>query len=324
MIEIAEMVPPTTSGLWTLVKQAGVDIAVGGLPTPADLDGGAPWDYEPLRRMKQRYEDGGFQLAVIEARPPLNSAKRGLPGRDEEIDHGLHAAGEHGQARHPGLVLRVDDRLQLAAHRDRPTPSRGGSLVTSFDHEQLRDAPPTELGPIGEDELWRQSRILPAPRGAGRRARRREAGDASRRSAAVADPGRRPHHAQHRELSAPARPGAQPGQRHHAVPGQLHADDDDLPGVIREFGRQGKIFFVHFRDVRGTPERVRGDLARRRPDRLLACMQAYRDIGFDGVLRPDHVPTVEGDSNADAGYSSFGRLYAIGYIRGLQRAVYAG
>jgi mannonate dehydratase len=52
-------------------------------------------------------------------------------------------------------------------------------------------------------------------------------------------------------------------------------------------------------------------------------MQAYKDINFEGVLRPDHVPTVEGDSNENAGYSSFGRLYAIGYIRGLRQAVYA-
>ena len=53
------------------------------------------------------------------------------------------------------------------------------------------------------------------------------------------------------------------------------------------------------------------------------AMQAYKDINFEGVLRPDHVPTVEGDSNDNAGYSSFGRLYAIGYIRGLRQAVYA-
>jgi len=49
---------------------------------------------------------------------------------------------------------------------------------------------------------------------------------------------------------------------------------------------------------------------------------ALIDIDFDGVLRPDHVPTVEGDSNENAGYSAFGRLYAIGYIRGLHEAVY--
>jgi mannonate dehydratase len=56
---------------------------------------------------------------------------------------------------------------------------------------------------------------------------------------------------------------------------------------------------------------------------MLACLKAYKDIGFEGVLRPDHVPTVEGDNNENAGYSSFGRLYAIGYIRGLRQAVYA-
>ena len=98
---------------------------------------------------------------------------------------------------------------------------------------------------------------------------------------------------------------------------------DDLPGVIRKFGQQKKIFFVHFRDVRGTPEKFEETWHDAGKTDMLACMRAYRDIGFDGVLRPDHVPTVEGDSNAHAGYSSFGRLYAIGYIRGLREAVYA-
>jgi mannonate dehydratase len=32
---------------------------------------------------------------------------------------------------------------------------------------------------------------------------------------------------------------------------------------------------------------------------------------------------MEGDSNEHAGYSSIGRLFAIGYLKGLQQAVYA-
>ncbi len=95
---------------------------------------------------------------------------------------------------------------------------------------------------------------------------------------------------------------------------------DDLPAAIRDFG--DRISFVHFRDVRGTPEKFEETWHDAGKTDMLACMKAYRDIGFDGVLRPDHVPTVEGDSNADAGYSAFGRLYAIGYIRGLREAVY--
>jgi mannonate dehydratase len=97
---------------------------------------------------------------------------------------------------------------------------------------------------------------------------------------------------------------------------------NDLPGVIRHFGQQGKIAFAHFRDVRGTVEKYEETWHDDGKTDMLACIRAYKEAGFDGVLRSDHVPTVEGDSNQHAGYSSFGRLYAIGYIRGLRDAVY--
>jgi mannonate dehydratase len=98
---------------------------------------------------------------------------------------------------------------------------------------------------------------------------------------------------------------------------------DDLPAAIRQFGRQDKIFFVHFRDVRGTPEKFHETFHDEGQTDMLACLQAYRDVGFEGVLRPDHVPTMEGDRNDRPGYSSIGRLFAIGYIKGLREAVYA-
>jgi mannonate dehydratase len=71
-----------------LCRQAGVEYAVGGLPV-IDTKGSLteqPWDYMPLLRLQQDYRAAGFELIVIESRPPLNLAKRGLPGRDEEID----------------------------------------------------------------------------------------------------------------------------------------------------------------------------------------------------------------------------------------------
>jgi mannonate dehydratase len=97
---------------------------------------------------------------------------------------------------------------------------------------------------------------------------------------------------------------------------------DDLPGAIRKFGKQNKIFFAHFRDVRGTPEKFVETFHDEGKTDMFACMQAYHDIGFEGVLRPDHVPTMEGDSNDNPSYSSIGRLFAIGYIKGLREAVY--
>jgi mannonate dehydratase len=97
---------------------------------------------------------------------------------------------------------------------------------------------------------------------------------------------------------------------------------DDLPGVIRQFGKQKKIFFVHFRDVRGTPEKYEETFHDDGKTDMVACVRAYRDIGFDGVCRPDHVPTMEGDSNDKPSYSTIGRLFAIGYIKGIEDAVY--
>ncbi len=58
MLQIAEYLPPTPSPLWILSKQAGVDYAVGGLPSDATTDDPKdhPWDYVPLQRMQQGYE----------------------------------------------------------------------------------------------------------------------------------------------------------------------------------------------------------------------------------------------------------------------------
>ena len=98
---------------------------------------------------------------------------------------------------------------------------------------------------------------------------------------------------------------------------------DDLPAVIRRFGKQKKIFFVHFRDVRGAPEKFEETFHDNGQTDMAACMRAYRDIGFDGVCRPDHVPTMDGDRNDRPGYSTIGRLFALGYIRGLIQSVYS-
>lgn len=46
-------------------------------------------------------------------------------------------------------------------------------------------------------------------------------------------------------------------------------------------------------------------------------MRAYCKIGFDGPIRSDYVPTMEGESNEHVGYEMRGNLFGIGYIKGL-------
>src|ERR1700760_4516095 len=157
MIKIAEVLPPDLAGtsLWTLMEQAGVRYAVGSFAPATSLQAGErhPWEYLPLLRLREQYASSGFELAVIEARPPLNRAKRGLPGRDEEIDTVVELLENMGR-----LGIRTwcyEWMTDFNWLRTSPAiRSRGGSLVTGYDHALMADAPLTDGGPVSEEQLW--------------------------------------------------------------------------------------------------------------------------------------------------------------------------
>ena len=95
----------------------------------------------------------------------------------------------------------------------------------------------------------------------------------------------------------------------------------DIPAAIRYFGARQKLFFAHFRDVRGSVPVFEETFHDEGKTDMAAAMRAYRDIGFDGPMRPDHAPTMEGESNDNPGYMVRGKIFAIGYMKGLIAAI---
>ena len=50
---------------------------------------------------------------------------------------------------------------------------------------------------------------------------------------------------------------------------------------------------------------------------MAKMIDTYRSLGLNVPIRVDHVPVMAGESGGVAGYTALGRLYAIGYLKGL-------
>ena len=82
--------------------------------------------------------------------------------------------------------------------------------------------------------------------------------------------------------------------------------------VIRWFGTRKKIFNVHFRNIRGRFLDFQETFIDDGDVDMLRAMRVYKDVGYDGMMMPDHVPRIDGDVNEAQGFA-----FALGYIKAL-------
>ena len=84
----------------------------------------------------------------------------------------------------------------------------------------------------------------------------------------------------------------------------------DVLETIRYFGRRGKIFKVHLRNLNAPlPHFAETFLDNGYMD-MYQVMKALREVGFSGAIIPDHVPHTVGGGRV-------GNAFSIGYMRAL-------
>lgn len=312
-MKLAWYLPTLQSVKWKIATQLGVEYAVAALP--AERYYMKPWDFKALLYAKESLNDAGLKLEVIEPAPPHYKIKLGLPGRDEEIEIFKQVLRNMAALDIP--VLCYNFMPQSGWYRTSfAKKGRGGALVTAFDSKLMQAAPQlTEAGTQTDIQIWDNykyfmDKVLPVA-------------EACKVKLALHpdDPpvpslqgvSRIFRNVENFDKALELYPSDYNGITF--CQGSFAAMNEDIPSLIRHFGR--KIFFVHFRDIRGDADAFEETFHDEGQTDMKACMRAYKEIGFDGVIRTDHAPVMAGESGENPAYEMLGHIFATGYLKGL-------
>jgi mannonate dehydratase len=306
----------------------GVNNICSRLPSPT-LD--AAWSVDALSKLKERV--GSFGIALDMVPLPLSSSEisrsespavlLGGPDRDRQIDDICQMIRNAARA---GIMQAKYNLTFIGIPRTTPTPGRGPSRYSTFVYTEGKQDPPlTVAGPVNADLYWERityflERVVPVaeehkvrigchpqdpgmPRGKGWRGVETVLGnvDGLKRFVSIKES---PYH------------GLNFCQG--TVSEMLEKPGEEIFDVIRYFGTRKKIFSVHFRNIAGGFLNFRETFIDNGDVDMLKAMRVYKEVGYDGMMMPDHVPNVEGDTGQVQGFA-----FAFGYIKALIAAVSA-
>jgi mannonate dehydratase len=310
-----------------LLAALGVEHICSALPSREFDDA---WSITGLKRLRQQVESFGIKLDCVPL--PLSSSYIARaenphimlgksPERDREIEHLCRMIRNAAEA---GIPMVKYNLTILGVVRTESTLGRGGARYSTFVYDQARQEPPlTEAGRVTEAMMWERityflERVVPVaeeckvkiachphdpgmPRDRGYRGVNRVLGsvDGLKRFIRIKES---PYH------------GLNFCQG--TVSEMLEKPGEQIYDVIRYFGSRGKIFNVHFRNIKGRFLNFQETFPDNGDVDMIRAMRAYQEVGYDGMIMPDHVPVIEGDEGRLQAFS-----FALGYIQALIQLV---
>lgn len=297
---------------WDFAKQCGVENGVIRLPETSDFD---ITDISHWRTVYKRFTDFGIKPIVIEPMPNElhDHIKIGDDMRDECIEKVIK-------------MLEIMDKLDIRAicfnfmahigwlRTSSDICERGGALVTGFDIADFKPA----SAKITERELWDNytyfiKAVIPYAEKCNIDLALHpddpplaKLGDVSRIMISAENIDKAVNIVQSPKL------GITMCQATYAMMGE------DLYKVIPYFA--DKIKFIHFRNAVGNKTKFHETFHDNGSLEMARLIKLYKSLGLNVPIRVDHVPTMAGENTVNAGYDALGRLYAIGYLKGILEA----
>lgn len=99
--------------------------------------------------------------------------------------------------------------------------------------------------------------------------------------------------------------------------------DNDIPALIRKYGKMDRIPFVHARNIKHCGGRDFNETAHKTEYGSLDMydiVKAMYDVNFDGYVRPDHGRMIWGEKGRP-GYGLYDRALGAVYLNGMYEAI---
>lgn len=277
------------------------------------------WDYIPMSAVKRDLADFGMEWSVYEGVTFMDGAKLGTEDRDIQIEHfctllknmsklGIKTVCYNWMPVYEWFRTRIN------------MPLAGDAVSTGFYSEDLEGAVDSGIT-VSKDQLWTNleyflKKVVPV------------AEKYKVQLAIHPDDPPVDHIAGVERILTSADAMEQvtklvPSEYNGITlcQGTFAAMGEDIPTCIRRFSANKTLFFAHFRDIVGTKDGFQETFHHNGMTDMYKAMKTYYECGFDGVVRPDHVPTMYGDNNENPAYAINGNLFATGYMYGLMEAV---
>ncbi|MEL7374281.1 MAG: mannonate dehydratase, partial [Pseudomonadota bacterium] len=302
--------------------QAGVNYAV--TKATSELSGlPAPYDRDALAAIQQRFSEFGLTLLGLEGDQfDMSRIKLGAAGRDDDLERYRRMLANMGELGLDLLCYNFMARPPGQSHDWSRTktdvPTRGGALTSEF---RLEDVPGSKSSPrasMSAKCIWDHYEyflhaVIDSAEAAGVRMALHPDDPPIPMLSGV---GRVFHEAE--AFHQAYRLAPLPANAVTFCQANFMLMAGNAVEHARAFATQGRIAFVHWRDVAGSAHTFHETFHDAGPSDMAGWIDLYNELGFDGPIRVDHAPLMHGEPNPwMPGYGTLGRLLAFMYLRGV-------